>query len=90
MTEEVKEATEVTEVTEVTEEKVEAVTEAPKKTPQEINKEKQGKKANTKKKVKHFTKTEALAELKRLEKAGHENSVYYNHVLMKAKELERS
>jgi len=47
-----------------------------KPTQQEI----QGKKATTKKKIKHYTYGETMAELKRLEKANGTNSVYYKHL----------
>ena len=48
------------------------------------SKELQGKKATTKKKVRCYTKEEALAEIKRLEKAGHQNSKYYATVKRRA------
>jgi hypothetical protein len=47
-----------------------------KPTQQEI----QGKKATGKKKIKHYTYGETMAELKRLEKTNGTHSVYYRHL----------
>jgi hypothetical protein len=46
----------------------------------EANKELQGKKATTKKKVRAYTHAEAVAEMARLERAGHQSSKYYKDV----------
>ena len=46
----------------------------------EKHKEAQGKKATTKKKIRHYTLDETKAEIKRLEKTGHQLSVYYHQV----------
>ena len=54
---------------------------APKKTPQELNKETQGERKTTKKKINRFTREECIEELKRMErKTGHKNSKYYADV----------
>jgi hypothetical protein len=47
-----------------------------KPTQQEI----QGKKATTKKKIKHYTYAETMAELRRLEKTNGTHSVYYKQL----------
>lgn len=60
------------------------------KSPDEVNaehKELQGKKATEKKKIKAYSKADCLAELKRLEKGGHEHSVYYKDVHKRALSL---
>ena len=47
-----------------------------KKTPQEEHKELQGKKKTSKKKIKYYSKTEAIQEIERLDKANHQTSKY--------------
>ena len=60
----------------------------PKKTPQELNKEMQGERKTTKKKIQRFTREECFEELKRLErKTGHKNSKYYADVKNRALSL---
>ena len=48
--------------------------------PKEENKKLQGKKATSKKKINKYTPTEIYVELKRLEKAGHQQSIYYRQL----------
>ena len=55
--------------------------------PKEAHKRKQGKKATAKKKVGNYTKAEAEDELRRLEKAKHQDSKYYQHVKGRVAEL---
>ena len=52
----------------------------------DAHKELQGKKATKKKKVKSYTHAEAIAELQRLERAGHQQSGYYKDVKHRAQE----
>jgi hypothetical protein len=98
MTEELKENKEETqanaqaEVAEVAKAPTESVTLAVNKpkSPEaikEAHKELQGKKAHSKKKVNLLNKSEALAELKRLKKAGHERSKYYNDIEAHAQKI---
>lgn len=95
MTDEVKE--EVAEVKEeVQEEKAEVVEAQPEPIPapanlkidhKEASKKLQGKKATIKKKINKYTRSETYDELKRLEKAGHQQSIYYLRVKERAQEL---
>ena len=66
-----------------------AVVEAPKpKTPQEKNKERQGEKAFSKKKVNRFTLAEAQTELKRLEgRCDDTQSRYHDRIVSRIAQL---
>jgi hypothetical protein len=57
------------------------------KTKMELNKERQGEKVGKTKKVNKLTKAEVLAEMHRLERAGHQGSDYYFHISARAQEL---
>jgi len=57
------------------------------KTPEEASKDLQGKKKTSKKKISHYNKVECLAEIERLEKAGHKYSKYYQEVKKRALSL---
>ena len=86
------ESTQVTE--EVKAEKVEEVEEEVKVEKVEevkppTHKELQGKKATHKKKVKNYDLGECDAELRRLNKVGHQASVYYQHVVAQKEVLLR-
>ena len=48
---------------------------------QEANKEAQGKKETSKKKIRYYTATEIVDEMKRLERGNHQQSKYYQQLV---------
>ena len=71
-------AEETTTTTEQT--KPEVAKKDPKEEQREEHKRLQGKKKTTKKKIKHYSNSDIHEEIRRLERAGHQSSVYYQQL----------